>query len=129
LAGIRLAIADRLKPLMVSTGYCPLTKKNPLSGVLFKAGQKLLDGNFDAPYGFAGKTANLTGFVGNNTVALGVHGEVAAELGAFAGALRHAYLADNDLAGTNLLAAVHLNTKALARAVFDVLGCSACFNV
>jgi hypothetical protein len=90
---------------------------------------KLLNSNFGAADGFAGEAANFAGLVGDNTVAVGVDGEVVAELGAFAGALGQANLAYNNLAGADFLAAKELNTEALAAAVACVFGGTACFDV
>jgi len=89
----------------------------------------LFDSNFGAADSLAGKAAYAAGFVGNHTVAVGVHGKVTADAGAFARALGHAHLADDNLAGLNLLAAIYLNAKPLAGAVFDIFGGTACFNV
>lgn len=59
----------------------------------------------------------------------GVNREVAAHEGADTGTLGHADLAYDNLAGLNFLSAEKLNSEALARAVVDVLGCTAGFDV
>jgi hypothetical protein len=61
--------------------------------------------DFGTTNGFAGKPANLAGFEGDNAVFVGVYGVVAAQLGAGAGALGHADLANDNFAGLNFLAA------------------------
>lgn len=58
-----------------------------------------------------------------------MHGVVAADLGAFAGALGQADLPYDNLADLNLLAAINLNTEALALAVAGIFGGTACFYV
>ena len=65
--------------------------------------------DFGAADGFAGEAANFAGFVGDYAVACSVHGEVAAELGAFAGALGEANLAYDNLAVFGLLPARQLD--------------------
>jgi hypothetical protein len=89
----------------------------------------LFDGDFGAADGFAGEAADFACLEGYDAFASGVNGEVAAEFGAFAGALSQADLADDNLSNSGLLAAGHLNTKPLAGAVLNVLYCSTCFDV
>ena len=89
----------------------------------------LYNSDFGAADGFAGEAADFAGFKRYYAVAVGVDGKVAAELGAFAGALGHADLTDNNLAGGDFLAAEQLNTEALALAVAGIFGGTACFNV
>lgn len=77
----------------------------------------------------AGEAADFAGFVGYDAVLSCVDGEVAAELGAFAGTLGQANLAHDNLASGDFLAAKELNTEALAAAVACVFGGTACFDV
>ncbi len=69
----------------------------------------LFYGNFGAANGFAGKAANFAGFVYHDAVFGCVYGEVARSNGAFAGALAHANLAYNHLAGFNCLTTKYFN--------------------
>jgi hypothetical protein len=89
----------------------------------------LFDCDFGAADGFAGEAADFADFVGDNTVVFGMDCVIAAQLGAFTGALRKADLANNDLASFNHLAAKQLNTKTLANAVACIFGSTTCFNV
>ncbi len=89
----------------------------------------LFDGDFDAGDGAAGEGADLAGLVHDDTIALGVDGEVTAEEGAGASALGHAYLADNNHAGFDFLAAVQLNSETLTGTIVDIFGCTASFYV
>jgi len=90
---------------------------------------RLFDGYFGTTNGFAGKTANLAGFVGDHTIALGVKGVVAAYGCALAGTLGQANLANDNLTGLNFLTAKDLNTEALSWTVASILGGTAGFYV
>lgn len=100
------------------------TRGQPVTGL-----RVLLDSNFSAADGVTGEAADFAGFVGYDTFAVGVDGEVAAELGAFAGALGQADLADDNVADAGFLATRHLDAEPLADAVFGVFGGTACFDV
>jgi hypothetical protein len=92
-------------------------------------GNLLFDGDFGAANTFAGKAANFACLEGDNAVFGGVNSKVAAGFGAFAGALGHAHLADDNLAEFNLLAAKKLNAKALSWTIVNIFGCTASFYV
>lgn len=87
------------------------------------------DSNFGAANRFAGEAANAACFVGNNAVVFSVNRVVAAQFGTFAGALAEANLANDYLAGLNLLATIQLNTEALTLAVAGIFGGTASFDV
>jgi hypothetical protein len=89
----------------------------------------LLDGDFRARHGFAREAADAAFLEGDRAVLRGVDGEVAAERGAFAGALGEAGLADDHLAGFDLLAAIALDAKALPGRIMDIFGGTASFYV
>ena len=84
--------------------------------------------NFDAWDRSAREGFNLAGFVGYDSVAHGVDGEVAAELGAGACTLGHANLTHDNLSGLYRLATKKLNAKSLAGTVVVVLTGTTCFN-
>ena len=65
----------------------------------------LLDDDFGAADGFAGKTANFASFIRYYAVVLGVNCVVAAHSGAFASAFGHANLADDNLPSLNRFSA------------------------
>lgn len=94
-----------------------------------KVPRLLFDRYFGAADALAGEALEIAGNVGDDTVAGGVDGVVTAQKGAFAGALGKADLADDDFAGTDLLAAGALDAKPLADAVASILGGTACFDV
>jgi|GEM_PF-3488784 len=87
------------------------------------------DSYFGAANGFAGEATNAALLVSNNTIVFGVYRVVTAQLGAFAGALAEADLANDYLAGLNLLATIQLNTEALTLAVAGIFGGTASFDV
>jgi hypothetical protein len=89
----------------------------------------LFNGYFGATNGFTGKTANLAGLIGYDTITLGVQRVVAAYSRTFTGTLAQTNLANDNLAGLNLLATINLNTEALAWAVASIFGGTACFDV
>jgi len=89
----------------------------------------LLNSNFGAADGFAGKTANLANLVGDNTITLSVDGEVTAGVCASTSALGLADLAHDNLADADFLATEQLNTEALALAVAGIFAGTACFDV
>lgn len=76
-----------------------------LSNIVF-----LFNSDFCAPDGFAGEGFDLALDVGDNAVFCGVDGVVAANIGAIAGALGQANLADNNFAITDFFTAKALNT-------------------
>jgi hypothetical protein len=90
---------------------------------------KLLDGNFSAAYGFAGKAANFANFVRYDTVTLSVNSEVTASGSTFAGALGLADLAYDNLTDADFLTAKQLNAETLALAIACIFTCTACFDV
>jgi hypothetical protein len=55
--------------------------------------------------------------------------EIAADFGAGTAALGHADLTNDNLTGLNFLAAINLNTKALAWRIMNVFGCTAGFDM
>lgn len=59
----------------------------------------------------------------------GVDGEVAGHIGAEAGNLSSAGLADDNFASVDFLAAKALDAEALTGVVVDVFACAACFDV
>ena len=69
----------------------------------------LFDGYLDARDCFSGEGLNFAGLVADDAVFMGMYGEVAAHLGAWAGALGHADLADDNLSGFDFLAAIKLD--------------------
>jgi len=73
----------------------------------------LFDRDFDAGHTAAGEGADFARCHFDNTVFGGVDGEIAAGEGTFATALATADLADNNLAGFDLLATEQLNAQAL----------------
>jgi hypothetical protein len=101
----------------------------PGSGILFEVTAWLLDSDFRTTNRFAGEVAESAGLESYDTVTCGVDGEVAAQLGAVAGALGEADLADDDLAGLNFLSAKQLDAKPLAGAVAGIFGGTASFHV
>jgi len=96
---------------------------------VYLRGRELFDSNFSATDGFAGKTAETTCLVGDNAVAIGMYGKVAAQLSAFAGALGKANLANDNLADGSFLAARQLNAESLTIAVASIFGSTTCFDV
>ena len=104
--------------------------KNPgMPGFSFTCTNTLFDDDFGAAHGVAGKTAYAARLEGDDAVLGSMDGVISAELRAFAGALRHADLADNNLAGLDLLACIQLHAKALAWTIVDVFGGTASFYV
>jgi hypothetical protein len=91
--------------------------------------KKLLDGNFGADNRFATKEADAALLESDDAVTGGMNGEVAADFSADAGALGHADLTDNNLAGLDFLAAEQLNAEALAGTIMDVFGCTASLDM
>jgi hypothetical protein len=89
----------------------------------------LLDSNFGAAYGLACKEANLALDKLDDTIAVGVDCEVAADAGTNTWALRHTNLADDNLTDFNFLATIDFNTKTLTRTVMDVLYATTSFYV
>ena len=75
---------------------------------------ELFDGDFDARDVFAAKGADFARGVFYDAVAGGMDGKVAASHGAFAGALGHADLADDNHTSFNCLATRQLDAEALA---------------
>jgi hypothetical protein len=89
----------------------------------------LFNCNFGPGDRTAAKGADLALGKLDDAVAGGVDGVIAAHLGTVAGPLGHADLPDYDLAGLDLFAAEKLNPEALARAVVDVFGGTAGFDM
>jgi len=88
-----------------------------------------LDGDFGTGHAAAAKGADFALLVLNHAVAGGVNSKVSAHFGAVTGALGHAGLTDDNLAGFDLLAAIQLHPEALARAIVDVFGGTAGFDM
>jgi hypothetical protein len=88
-----------------------------------------LDSNFGAVHGLAAKQTYFAYGVLNDAIVLGVNGEVAAELGAFTGALGETHLANDNLTSFYNLATKDLNAKALTWTIMNIFGCTAGFDV
>lgn len=89
----------------------------------------LLNCNFSSSDGFTAEGADFAGFEVDDAVTGGVNREVAADFGADAATLGHADLANDNLAGFDLLATRNLDPEALAWAIVDVFGGTAGFDV
>ena len=85
--------------------------------------------DFGAADGLAGEQADLADLELDHTVMCGVDREVAAEEGALTRTLGLASLADDDLAGFDLLATKNLNAEALAGTVAVVFTGTTSFDV
>lgn len=89
----------------------------------------LFDGDFGASYRLAAEGADFAAGHLHGAVFGGVDGEVAADGGAFAGALGHTDLADDDFAVFDRLATETLDAQALALAIAGVLAGTASFHM
>lgn len=89
----------------------------------------LLDRYFGAADSLAAKQTHFADLVAHNAVFCSVDSEVAADLGANAGALGHANLAYDHLADFYNLATENLYTKTLAGTVVNIFGGTASFDV
>ncbi len=81
---------------------------------------RLFDGNFGTANAFAAEGAYFAAGHFDDAVFCGMDGEVAADSRPFTGALGKADLADDDLADFDGLAAIDLNTEALAWTIVNV---------
>jgi hypothetical protein len=117
-----------------STSYRPVTSvpKQP-SGLFCRHERSVVSGLLNSYFSTADRAAaeeaDFALLIRHDAVAGSMNGEVAADFGAGAGALAHADLADNDLAGFDLFATKQLNAETLARTIVDVFGCTTGFDM
>jgi hypothetical protein len=90
---------------------------------------ELLDCYFSAANRLAAKSAYFALCVGDHAILGGVNREIAAHGRAFAGALCHADLPDDDLANLNFFTTKQLNTKSLTGGIVNIFGGTASFDV